>query len=745
MDTKPTSNADVSLLSDSPASHDILNYQDYCDALVSIIQGLGDDTPITMGVFGDWGSGKTTLLSMVRSRLKGLKIHSIWVNVWQFGNEEDVWAAFLQSLLLNVKKEMPWPHRLLFYLGLQTRQVQWGNVVKKALELVLRLAIVVIPLYISTRYLVTTVGPGKQVTVKIAAGTGALLSTVLGYYLLLQPYLKVFHTRVKIDLSNLVKASPLRERVSLLDNFKTYFADMVAARVGEKGRLVIFVDDLDRCKPERIVQVLDAMRLFLDLPNCVYAIALDRDIVEQAIRSKFAGYKDPELEARQYLEKIVNLPFDLPPLSGAQMEKMVKELGANLPDAEHSAKVFALGQDPNPRKVKRTINIFLLLWSLSQRREQLRDLIHPTRLAKIVVIQHSYRELYLIISLVPQHLVDLEIYFRRMAQPPNPPGEDQSGVQTALTGLPDYLKPFTTNESLKRLFTLHPLQDEDSDNELNFIILQDGEFKPIDEEELQAYIHLTRTITPSHKKPAPPPTFSPAGLENFVDREAELSAFLNILDRSTPEQFLFLQGEPGIGKTALLRQFESIISKRGYRTFLYNLNSEKSDPIAFWNFFSNGFPLTSLKDSLKQTDDPNQVSAILFEEIIKVPELRDMGFVLLFDNYETATVDMREWIENVLLVNIIQKKVRNFTVVISGRVIPAPSGHPELQKLSRIMTLYGFPREVFGEYLRRAEVRMSEDELEALYNVSKGNPSQIASLLETLAKSPQFSPPPPPP
>ncbi|MFT3891888.1 MAG: P-loop NTPase fold protein [Anaerolineales bacterium] len=257
----------VSLLSDTPSEpkQDRLDYQAYCDAIISIIQGLPSDTPFTMGIFGSWGSGKTTLLKMIQCDLDKQKKHSIWVNVWKFGNDEDVWKSFLQALLIRVKGELPWYKKWLFHLGLINKRMNWVEIGNKIPELIVKIVITVIPLYLS---LTGFVVPSKIYTLNsiknvIPAMGGTVLGALLAWFLILQPYLQAVNEKVKIDLQGLVKGAPLKKRVSLLEEFNSYFEIMVKSLISKKEKITVFIDDLDRCPPERIVQVLELNKAFL--------------------------------------------------------------------------------------------------------------------------------------------------------------------------------------------------------------------------------------------------------------------------------------------------------------------------------------------------------------------------------------------------------------------------------------------------------------------------------------------------
>src|SRR5215212_2165794 len=486
----------VSLLSDAPSERDALGYEDYCDALVSVVEGSTSETPLTVGVFGDWGIGKTTLLRFMKKELDKGEAQTLWVDVWQLANEEDIWAAFLQSLLVKVKKEMSWFKRLLFNVGLMKRRIDYQWLIRKVPELLVRSAIVVVPLYVSLSNLIPREQTPQSSYATVAAGAGTVLSAVLGWYVLLQPYIQAVRRRVKVDLMNAIKVSPLKDRVLALDEFRTYFEDMIKSLVGDEGRLVVFIDDLDRCPPERIVQVLDALKLFLDVPQCVNVIGLDREIIEQAVETKFDGYKDPTGEARRYLEKIISLPFDLPPLSDQQMRTLVNRLDTDLPDQELLTQVFALGQESNPRRVKRAVNSFLLLWTLAQKRWAVRSAITPTRLAKVVMIQQSYHDLYSVLPLSPKALGDLELYFRLSKGPTageagTIPGQ---GLGEEVPKVPNYLEPFTGNVDLRSLLTLHDGKGKE-DKDANFTIWTGAEYEILPEHVINIYIRLTRSIS----------------------------------------------------------------------------------------------------------------------------------------------------------------------------------------------------------------------------------------------------------
>jgi hypothetical protein len=110
---------------------------------------------------------------------------------------------------------------------------------------------------------------------------------------------------------------------------------------GEALRIVLQIDDLDRCEPERVVEVLQAVHLLLATPLFVVVVAvdvrwLDRSLAERYRRllgnQEVIGFNDDPATPQQYLEKIFQIPFQVPPMSAAAYGELMSALMAGSGD-----------------------------------------------------------------------------------------------------------------------------------------------------------------------------------------------------------------------------------------------------------------------------------------------------------------------------------------------------------------------------------------------------------------------------
>ncbi|MEA2008165.1 MAG: P-loop NTPase fold protein, partial [Chloroflexota bacterium] len=399
------------ILGDLPAERDALDFQPYIDTLADVVSSPNTQTPLTIGVFGGWGSGKTTLMGLVRQGLPP-NYRTAWFDAWKYERETDLWRALLLTVLDALETALPKNEsnevdseakgrlddlRTSLYRPVEREemgglQVDWGELAGGLGQGVLQIGLSFVPG-------ASTLADMVKALQKEGATTG---------------------TEKIIEAIGRERSQIFIKQVQFLEEFQREFRDLVQTYVVEKKhRLVVFVDDLDRCLPEKAVEVLEAIKLFLDVPGCVFMLGLDDKVIARGIEIKYrqAGLTEEEtgtdreqrlIEGSLYLEKIIQLPFQLPPIAQDDMSNFVTGLVKDWQHAE-CPKVFAAGLGGNPRRVKRTVNTFLLLHRLAEKRG---GDINAVRLAKVVAIQNAFPRLYEFLKEDRhRYLRELEIYF----------------------------------------------------------------------------------------------------------------------------------------------------------------------------------------------------------------------------------------------------------------------------------------------------------------------------------------------
>ena len=131
----------------------------------------------------------------------------------------------------------------------------------------------------------------------------------------------------------------------------------------QKGALVVFVDDLDRCLPKKTVQVLEAIKLFLDKEGAVFLLGADIRRVQEAVAAHYKGTGVTGESAADYLEKVIQLRFELPLIEETRMQNFLETTEIIDDDWGESWKILITGAEVNPRKVKTFMNDLSLQWA----------------------------------------------------------------------------------------------------------------------------------------------------------------------------------------------------------------------------------------------------------------------------------------------------------------------------------------------------------------------------------------------
>lgn len=289
---------------DNETKDDLLGYQVHADLLRDVVLDP-KMLPISIGVFGDWGSGKSSLMLLMqesidnwkkkteeankvnRATKKNTKVLQIMFNSWQFEDYEDTKLTLIETILSSVLKDIE-EHR---------------DVFEKAEACLSKI-----------KYLKLGVVVLKNLARKIIPKD--LLD--------LLPNEETWNEISKEDQKLLIEEVKEVNSSNFIKRFRESFANIIMDV--DYHSVVVYIDDLDRCSPERIIQCLEAVKLFVNVDKTAFVIGADQRIIENAILEKF---KTPLQQTSisspysDYLEKLIQLPYKLPKLSNSEQETYV--------------------------------------------------------------------------------------------------------------------------------------------------------------------------------------------------------------------------------------------------------------------------------------------------------------------------------------------------------------------------------------------------------------------------------------
>lgn len=310
--------------SDNETDTDLLDYSHLVDAVTTIV---ANDrlVPSTIGVFGDWGSGKSSLLQMIKREVEsGEDVLCLSFNGWIFEGYEDAKSALMGTILDEISDK-------------RTLAGKGKELAKKLLKRV---------------DILKTVGFASKHALGFAVGGPAGLGITAGMDAI--GWLKqIAEKGSEADLEKIktflheAPADSAEIRRTVIE-FRKDFADLL--KETKIRRLVVIIDDLDRCNPDTIIATLEAIKLFLFVPQTVFLIGADERLVKYAVRRRFPELPGDYAEVgRDYLEKLVQFPVRVPPLGRAETETYINLLFANLgqltPEQCEQARVCAMRKD----------------------------------------------------------------------------------------------------------------------------------------------------------------------------------------------------------------------------------------------------------------------------------------------------------------------------------------------------------------------------------------------------------------
>lgn len=424
---------------DNETTLDLLGFKVHADLLRSVVL---DSTllPVTIGVFGDWGGGKTSVMKMLQQSLapdtyeKGSsereqveKIACLYFNGWLFEGYDDAKAALLSSVLLQLGAHKRFGPKTRDSISSLLESVNWMRLAR------LGFSEVALPAVLAYLTGGVSLVPSIVNSARDVLGGGDVVD---------EQDKASGKVEGKLSWEDIVKNESKVSGPMDVRTFRQRFSQMINDSNIES--LVILIDDLDRCSPQRIIDNLEAIKLFLSVDRTAFVIGADPRIVRHAIATVYkpseietvtSGYESQTDVVTDYLEKVIQVPYHLPRLSPSEVETYIAllfcqkylpndkfkhihqtlqehrivdrytvfgsgainaSLDGNLPTELTQSLSFCAATAPliteglkgNPRQVKRFLNAFVLRKQLAQIANLVN--IKDAILVKLMVLEYAH-------------------------------------------------------------------------------------------------------------------------------------------------------------------------------------------------------------------------------------------------------------------------------------------------------------------------------------------------------------------
>jgi hypothetical protein len=451
---------------DNPSSKDAFGREPFVETIVKTIQS--SEEGFNLGISARWGEGKSSILYQLKPKLEQLNYTVLIFKPWKYTQDK---ISIKRKFILDIYSQLEekYDESVLYDTTEQQKELsflEYLNIIKKRLGVSVYIAVslidIILFILILTKYFLI-----KDIDIFKALFSNLVPPILIGLLPIIQ---KLLETTIK-------HTTPKIESAEQFEDLFNIAIKKIMDSEKKPERIIIFVDDLDRCSHVEVEQILTALFTFFNNKNCTYIITADHMVIRRYI-SKFLQLEDEvdsngkkdikktnetkQKEATEYLKKIFQINFILPRIPNNLLESWVRELieettiisFKNPYAKEYLTNLILNNFQGNPRKIKHFIRTLAFqLEAINEKINHLEEsnsdeaknlnkvLKSPELLAKILIIQDRFPDFYEKLISEPKLLQQHEAGLIA----------EEAEVQTLLAQEPKFFNSLTRVASLKTI------------------------------------------------------------------------------------------------------------------------------------------------------------------------------------------------------------------------------------------------------------------------------------------------------